>query len=454
MQNLDLGRKGKEQLLRLLLTKKIELDRTRLQRFLPNPGFQEKFFKSSVKNRLVATGNQSGKTHAGAVEAAMLSLGSHPHKYLKVPNTGLIISAQNFKEGIEKVIMPKLKAVVGSDDIKRIRNNSNGIPSAITWASNSITHLMSAEQDDITFEGTTHDWVWIDEPVRREIFIAVKRGMLTTDGLLWMTCTPLDEPWIYEDLYVPGLSGDPDIQVFEGKSSENIHISEKQAEEFKRRLTKDEYEARWEGKFRHLSGRVFKEYEPKVSFIEPFAVPYHWPVWCSIDPHRNKPHAALFLAVAPNGLKYCVNEVYADTDLRNFAGQVLHCASQYKMVDFLVDTSAQEAGWGKVSARSILRDCGLSTRLAHKHDMKTSGILLINQGFKDKNLFVFQYCKRLHRELMNQIYKKNKTDRSQILEEPEKRFDDQTDNLRYILVENPRFRGIARPMQLVNLRGI
>jgi hypothetical protein len=57
---------------------------------------------------------------------------------------------------------------------------------------------------------------------------------------------------------------------------------------------------------------------------------------------------------------------------------------------------------------------------------------------------VMEHCTRLHRELTNQIYKKNKADRSNVLEEPEKKWDDQTDNLRYILVERPSYQGIAR----------
>ncbi len=378
------------------------------------------------------------------MEAANYSLGSHPYKKLTTPNTGAIVSAQGFKDGIEKIIMPKIRAVTGSHDIKKIKNNSQGVPVVIEWSNGSVTYLMSAEQENKVFEGITVDWAWIDEPVRREIFIALNRGMLTTGGHTWLTCTPLDEPWIYEDLYMKGIEGDPNIAVFEGSSDENSRISEEDKKFFKSQLTQDEIDARWHGKFRHLSGRVFKSYHPDRHLIPSFDIPAHWPVWISIDPHRNKPHAVLFLAISPQGIKYVCNEIHYKCPIVDLAGYVLDLASQYNVLNILIDTSAQEEGWGRMSAREILQRNGVRTKLAQKRNLKASGIILINQSFDEDSLFVMNHCKRMHKELTNQIYKKNKQDRSQILEEPEKKWDDQTDNLRYVLVERPAYSGLPR----------
>lgn len=351
--------------------------------------------------------------------------------------------------------MPKIKSVVGTYDIKRIKNNSNGTPTTIYWRNGSITHLMSAEQDDDKFEGTTIDFVWIDEPVRRNIYIGLKRGMLTTEGHLWMTCTPLDEPWIYEEIYVPWAEGrDSDIEVFEGTSDENDKISKEAKEEFRRRLTADEYDARWLGKFRHLSGRVFKEYSMDRHFIEPFVIPYHWPVWTAIDPHRNKPHAVVFIAISPDNLKYICNEIFLKCTVNELAAYILDIGSQYRVVNRLIDTSAQEQGWGKLTCRQMLSQAGVKTKLAQKKNLKNSGILLINQLFKDDEMFVFNTCKRTHKEFMNQVYKKNKRDVQNPFEEPEKKWDDCTDGVRYILVENPKTGNMNRTIQLVNMRNV
>ena len=436
-------RSQKEDLLKNLLLLRAQRDKNKLSRFKPNPGFQEDFFRSKKRIRLATAGNQSGKTTVGAIESAHYALGTHPHKKIRTPNVGVIVSAQGFKEGIEKIVMPKIRSVVGSQDIIRIKNNTQGIPTEIVWRNGSITHLMSAEQDDKVFEGITLDWVWIDEPVRRSIFIALKRGMLTTGGHLWMSCTPLDEPWIYEEIYMPAKEGrDDSIAVFEGSSDENAYIPEEEKEEFKKRLTSDEIEARWYGKFRHLSGRVFKSYKPEIHRIKDFDIPEHWPVWMSIDPHRNKPHGVLWVAISPKNVKYVCNEIYISCTPRKLAEYILSINQQYNIVQQLIDTSSQEDGWNKRSLRQMLQDYGVRTKLAQKKNKKNSRIHLINQSLSNNELFVMEHCKRLHREFQNQIYKKNKMDSAKILEEPEKKFDDQTDNLGYIYTENPTYRGI------------
>lgn len=441
-----LDRAGREKLLVYLLEKKQVVDKNRLDFYKPNPGFQEKFFKSKAKVRLVTVGNQAGKSHSGAVEAALIALGKHPHKSIVTPNTGVIVSGQGFKDGIEKVIMPKLNSVVGSNDIRHIKNNTMGIPTKITWRNGSVTHLMSAEQDDKAFEGSTIHYCWIDEPVRRSIFISLKRGFLTTGGILWMTCTPLDEPWIYEDLYVVGKEGkDPEIEVFEGSSDENIHISEKEKNEFKKHLTEDEIDVRWFGKFRHLAGRVFKAFAPDRHVVPSFDIPSHWPVWSAIDPHRNKPWAVIFLAVSPQNIFYVCNEIYQKGEIEDLAESILSIGGQYNLVQRLIDTSAQEDGWENISCRELLQNKGVKTKLAQKKNLKASGIVLINQLFQNDQLLIMEHCSRTIRELRNQVYKKGK---DRILEEPEKKFDEMTDCIRYCLNERPTYRGLPRVKEL------
>jgi len=384
-------------------------------------------------------------THVGAVEAAMYALGTHPHKKIRTPNVGVIITAQSMKEGMEKTIMPKLEAVVGSNDIVRIKNNNQGHPTTIYWRTGSVTHLMTAEQKDKEFEGTTVGWCWMDEPMRRNIFIAVKRGMLTTGGHLWMTCTPLDEPWIYEELYIPGKEGtNPDIMCFEGSSDENVRISEAERKEFKALLTKDEIDARWYGKFRHLAGRVFKHFDPDRHIVPSFDVPDHWPVWVSIDPHTGKPHAVLFIAMAPTGVAYACNEIFVDCTPKALAAFILDVESQYNVVNRLIDSSSEDPGWEKISIRTQLRNAGVATKLAQKKNLKKPGIILLNQKFKEDELFVMEHCKRFQRELKLQVYVKYKPDRTIKLEEPEKKFDDMTDNARYIFNEDPSYAGMPK----------
>lgn len=412
--------------------------------YKPNPGFQENFVKSRKKIRLCTAGNKSGKTYTCAWESRAYSLGEHHYKKIVTPNIGVIVTAKALKEGIEKDIMPAIESVVGSYDIQQIKNNPQGTPHKIIWKNKSITYLMSAEQDDVVFEGIKLDHAWLDEPSRRSIYIALLRGLMMRQGHIWYSCTPLAEPWLYEEIFLPGVSGkDKDIGVFEGATDENIYLTEEAKNEFFSRLTEEEIEARRFGKFRHLAGRVFKEYKPENNRIEPFDVPYHWPVWVAIDPHKNKPHMVVYIAVGPDNTKYVCNEIYVKCTIGELAKYILEINEQYNVVNVLADTSIQEDGWERVSARELLENEGLRVKLAQKKNLKSSGILLMNQLFKKTELMIFKTCTRTNKELTLQIYKRNKSDEMAVLEEPEKKWDEATDCIRYVLNERPDYNGIA-----------
>ena len=391
------SRAEKERLLRSLLELKESRDRFRLSMFRPHPGFQEKFIQSVKPIRMCFTPNQEGKTTISAYEAACYALNEHPHKKIRVPNTGWIVTAKALKEGVEKDILPKFREIVGTDDIVDIRPNNQGVPHKIIWRSGSVTYLMSAEQDDRVFEGTTLDWAWFDEPFRRHIYIAVLRGLQKSGGHLWWSMTPLDEPWIYDEVYTASHEGkDKDIEIFEAQPGENKSIPLENREKFWSKLTEDEMQSRKFGKFAHLSGRVIKSYQPDLHRVPGFDIPKHWPVWLSIDPHRAKPKAVLFLTAAPTEVYYVCNEIFMRCEIKELGALIEELMSQYWMAEQLIDTSAQEEGWEKMSARELLQPF-VKTKLAQKHGKEGSGIILLNQLFSENRLFVMDHCVRTHK---------------------------------------------------------
>ncbi len=435
------SRTEQERLHRYLSELKEQQQKSKLHRHKANPGFQQRFIRSSTQGRLILVGNQEGKTEIGAFEASSYALGEHPHKHIRIPNIGWVITAKPLKEGVEKELLPKITGLVGSEDIRAIKNNSQGIPYKILWRSGSTTFMLSAEQDDKVFEGSTIDWCWFDEPMRRSIYIAVRRGLMKAGGHWWWSMTPLDEPWIYDELYDKALKGSKEIEIFEGNPGENVHVPAEERQRFKESLTEEEIETRIYGKFRHLSGRVFKTYDPQRHKVPSFDIPRHWPVWAATDPHTRKPHAVLFLACAPTGAFYVCNEIFTKVQIEELGQLSLDIGSQYKLVERLIDTSGQEEDWRRESAREILQNVGWRTKLAQKKNKKKSGILKINQLFAKNQLFVMEHCLRTHKELMLQTYRKSHARDGRLLEEPEKNWDDMTDCLRYILTERPDYNG-------------
>jgi len=278
--------------------------------------------------RLVLGSNRSGKSVAGVVEAIAHSLGyrpwlaeDDPHRVVRlangdpipVPNVGRII-AQNYQQAINQTIWPKLQEWAPSGWY-RIKKDQRGIPVQMTWANGSVIYLMSNDQDDMAFEGTNGHWVWADEPIDYSKYVGLKRGLVDFSGHMWMTMTPLTQPWIHDVLVARANEQDGSVKLFKFSIWDNLdenggHLRREDINEFLADLREEELEARLHGNFLHLAGRVYKEWEPEPPYwVESFDLPDTWPRVCIIDPHPRKPVAVVWLAVSPD------NQVFVYRDL-------------------------------------------------------------------------------------------------------------------------------------------
>jgi len=132
-------------------------------------------------------------------------------------------------------------------------------------------------------------------------------------GFLWMTLTPLSEPWLYDELFnrKDELAWTTTVSIYD-----NPYLSPKGIEELKASLTEDEEEARLYGKFRHLAGRVYKNFDEDIHVIPEERLPKkrNWPVWFVLDPADRRPHHAIWFTVDPFNKIYVFDElVYKGT---------------------------------------------------------------------------------------------------------------------------------------------
>lgn len=284
---------------------------------------------TKVSTVLVLGSNRSGKTVWGENESSAHSLGYRPWlseddpnyivrlangEPIPVPNVGRII-AQNYQQAIQQTIWPKIQewAPKGWYTVKR---DNRGIPVRINWKNGSVIHLMSNDQDDMAFEGTNGHWVWADEPIDYRKYVGLKRGLIDYSGHMWMTMTPLTQPWIHDVIVSRANNPDGKVVVFKFSIWDNCienggHLRREDIEEFLSDLREDELEARLHGNFLHLAGRVYKEWEPEAPYwITPFEIPDTWPRVCVIDPHSRKPIAVLWAAVSPDNQLFVYRDLY------------------------------------------------------------------------------------------------------------------------------------------------
>ena len=268
---------------------------------------------------LVLGSNRSGKSVFGVIEAIAHSLGcrpwfseDHPDYIVRlangepipVPNVGRVL-AQDYEQAIQQTIWPKFQEWAPIGWYKSKKDN-RGIVKKITWKNGSVIWLLSNDQKDMSFEGTSGHWVWIDEPPDYAKYIGLKRGLVDHAGHMWMTMTPLTQPWIHDIIVQRANDSDGRVRLFKFSAWDNCienggHVSREELEEFFSDVREEELEARLHGNFLHLAGRVYKEWEPEAPYwIEGFKVPNTWPRVCIIDPHPRKPVAVLWAAVTPD----------------------------------------------------------------------------------------------------------------------------------------------------------
>jgi len=408
----------------------------RLLFFKPNP-VQKNFFECPGRTRLprvrlMIGGNRIGKTHAGVLEAISFAHGERmwdgTKLPVKVPNRGRII-ASSYLDGIKKVIEPKLKELIpvemlkGGSWEKGSKIGQQGSLVQVNFANGSWFDLMSTEQDSMKFEGADLDWAWPDEPYPRDHHIATMRGLLDRSGFMWLTLTPLTEPWLKTELYDMATQSD-DYYVAEGSTYDNVGfgITKEAIEFFRATLNADEIEARIYGKFLMLQGMVYKEYRdqyfPNGHLVKPFEIPANWPRFVGIDPHDRTPTHVLWHTVDEN------NDVYVYDELAIGEKTIKEISQAIKDQEFkqeepgtrilrIIDPSAvrisnvAEQGFNigeEFKRNGIYCYPGNNDIVAGHKRMRD--YLRFEDGLRGKRprYFIFDNCRGFRRALLNYIY--------------------------------------------------
>lgn len=424
----------------------------------PDDG-QMAFHKSGAKVRLLLGGNQSGKTTAGLIEAIWTALGIHPYRKIKVPNKGRIVASLGFEEGAGNNIVPKLEEWLPHGCLrKKPKLNQAGIPALYEFTNGSSFNILSGDQEDKVFEGWTGDWVWIDEPCRRHIYDASRRGLMRANGCIWFTLTPLSEPWLYNDLYEPAISKTRnDIGVFIIDSYDNATshggcIPDESIKAREDELPEEYKKVRIHGQFLHLTGRIYPQFDTKIHVVPQFDVPRDWEVWDGFDLHLQKEHAYCQWAISPENQIFVCNEIYEKLTVSELAKKALEMRKGKKMGRTLIDTSAETPdSISRLAPRRILSAMGIYTTLPHKDSNVIPGInamreLLTLKKMNDNTMkpqfFVMSHCKRHIKEFNNYV-QDNRDTEFNIKDKPRKTFDDMMDLDRYFVITHPLTKGLV-----------
>jgi hypothetical protein len=373
----------------LLLKRKIQLRRKQLELakeygllFYRPHNKQDQFHSAGdFKFRLARCGNRFGKSDMGVSEDLAWALGERPwydkndpRRYVGIPQRatkGLIIAAdwdkvdEIFTGDGKKGNIGKIYKKIPKHLITGIVRNHTGVIcqmqilglyglSTICFDTRKsfATNPMGSESSD-------WDWIHVDEPIAEAHWKAVSRGLVDRGGSAWFTCTLLEQPWI-QDFFFPSQEESKQseyIQIKDGRKVrwvitgtiwDNPHLSKADIADFLESLTPEERDCRERGIPLHLSGLVYKEFEPQKHVLK--NVPHGWKsynqppkdysIWVRIDPHPRTPHAVLFLAISPLGQLFFYDEIFEACVISKLAEQIRKKTEGYIIQDIKMDPSA------------------------------------------------------------------------------------------------------------------
>lgn len=378
--------------------------------------FIDKILSDKYFVTLFSAANGVGKTCIGAnLLANILFPGYNPwfdYKLLtnwKYPKRARIISDPTT---ITSAIIPELKAWFPAGRYKADKKGKNY---EYNWTTDTgwEFEIMSYDQDPKEFESATLGFVWLDEPPPETIYKATVSRM-RRGGIIAITATPLTgSAWIYDQV-ISNPSGEDGrrtyleanvesacIQHGERGFLEHSHIEQMIAE-----YSEDEMQARVHGKFQHLIGLVYKQWDKKIHCIRPFKVDFqNYTVYQALDVHDRLPDFVTWIAVDKNGQKFVIDELFEECrgGTKELAERIKAKDEKYRVVKRIIDPKGFIVDQHtKKSVASRLAEFGLSYQPASKKrtasDRRIGEALdfqrVGNEFIRTPELYYFDTCHR------------------------------------------------------------
>lgn len=437
---------AKEQLRELLAKKERLLRSSQLKYFQPHPGGQTLFFEAhDAKIRACFSGNRFGKSTIGIVEDCCWLLGyrpffpeGDPRRYAGIPEhgvKGLLIGAnwEKLRDVFVREGDPAVDDRVGKifhylpvQMITKTVHNQHGVISQLEVTSEvkgrtrkSILVLYTVRSylsDPLSAESSDWDFIHVDEPIPEDLWTAVSRGLMDRGGKSWWLLTPIEEPWMYFRADEQSKLEANRFWMYEGDTDENLSLTQESKDDYFSDLSEDEKAARKRGKPLAVSRTVISNfsYDKHVLKGTPhgwqnvFTPPSSYMVCIACDTHPQTPHATLKVAVSPKDEIFVYNERFEKGAIsgENSICEWIKKSPEYdQLYYFLLEPGAWvEDQTTKRAYVDDFRAGGLDPQKGSKK--RTENIVLMNQAFAQRKIYVLEHCRVFIREIQKWFYDK------------------------------------------------
>jgi hypothetical protein len=395
IDNKSKGKLTKQQLAALSKEEKLQLldaiaERKRRKRdareaFIPHSG-QLPIITDVHNKRVVVCGNGFGKSALGVNEAMWAADGFNPITKQYTPVPSKVIVLLDAPEKVGDVWLPEMKKWRQIEE-EQLHKRGKPYITEVSWPNGSVIRFMFHLQEEMAFESLEADFVVLDEPPPRNVWVALLRSgrKKNSKARFLLIGTPIAQPWLREFHNEWEKGGFPDTCFFRGETAQNReNLAEGYIEEFAAHLTARERATRLEGAFFNSEGMALADlFRADRHLVAESTLPpdykQAWPHVIAIDPHPNKPLVACLLAAAPNGKRYYVGEYSGKVLPRQF-GQWLkqNWLIEHRVIDIVCDNFGSgdyTGGEGFKSAIEVFNSMGLRVRATTYDEKKDDDFL-------------------------------------------------------------------------------
>jgi len=334
-----------------------------------------------------------------------------PGKLRFIPPVRIRFFGEDAK-ALEQVQIPAIKQWLPPECIAAIKKNSFGLDGHILLTNGSTFDGYTFQQDPASFEGWHGHVNWYDEPPPRPVYIANQRGLVDHKGIALFSMTPLKEAYVADEIV---NKPDPSIFSLYASSYDNPHVSREALDDFFSKLSPEELETRRDGKFLHLQGLVFKDFNHQTHVIDPFIPDRQYTVYVSIDTHPRTEQCIIFAAVDRKENVFIFHEIFKHGTPEQVGGWIADFHRNVHPVHIaLIDPSSQgdtnrgDSTFDLIS-RALMAE-GIPLDFGSKDLM--GGIQIMQTFIKSRNglasLFVTRDCERFLYEIARYCWLEHK----------------------------------------------
>jgi phage terminase large subunit-like protein len=295
-----------------------------------------------------------------------------------------------------------------------------GVPDAVETITvrhvsggSSVLNLKSYDQGRVAFQGTEQEVIWLDEEPPLDIYTECLLRLMTTDGILMSTFTPL------EGLSETVMHFLPDGKIPEGQRSDDgrflvmaswddaPHLSQAIKDALWKALPPHQRDARSKGIPQLGAGAIYPVEESELT-CAPIEIPEHWPRCYALDVGWNRT-AAIWLAVdRESQTVYAYSEHYRGQAEPSIHAEAIRARGDW--IPGVIDPAAR--GRSQRDGEQLMQqyqDLGLN--LVEAKNAVEAGIYAVWQRLSGGRLKVFKTCQNWLAEY--RLYRRN--DKGQIV---------------------------------------